>query len=123
MLSWQFSLNETYKLLIIQTQGVLEIQQATLMRTEGAALIREHNLVGGLLDHTGVIADALGTMDIYELPKRYLELGIPRRFRLAVVIPSKLQKNMEFYENVCRNNGYQVSIFFDREEAMHWLTQ
>lgn len=121
MLSWQFSLDEIHKILIIETEGVLEIKQAQHMRNEGAALIRQHQLMGGLLDHTGLAEDALHTIDIYELPKRYLELGIPRSFRFALVIPQELKHNMEFYETVCRNNGYQVSIFFDREEALQWL--
>lgn len=121
MLTWQFSLDEAQKILIIKTHGVLNIKPATLMRNEGAALIRQHQLTGGLLDHTDLTQDALGTMDIYDLPKRYIELGIPRSFRLALVIPKRFQENMEFYEAVCRNNSFQVSLFFDVDEAMQWL--
>ena len=120
-MKWKIYYDETERILFIKTHGILEIESANMMRTEGAALIKQHGILRCLLDHSDLSEDALATLDIYNLPQRYSELGIPHQFRMALVVPEKFMKNLKFYETVCRNNGYFVSIFFDRESAMNWL--
>ncbi|NUM49296.1 MAG: hypothetical protein HUU38_31735 [Anaerolineales bacterium] len=121
MLAWQFSLDETQSILIVKTEGTLDIEAATQMRNEGAAMIRQTGVLRCLLDHRALKGDTLSTLDIYGLPQRYKELGISHRFKMAVVVPERFRRNMLFFETVCRNNGYQVSVFFDCGEALAWL--
>ncbi|MCB9134351.1 MAG: hypothetical protein H6636_02925 [Anaerolineales bacterium] len=118
---WNTTLNLAQKMIIIQTWGTFKLEDANRMRNEGAALIRQHGLLQGLLDHSQLEAYTLQTMEIYELPKRYQELGISHRFKLAVVVPEMLRRDMAFYETVCRNNGYLVSVFFEQGEALAWF--
>jgi hypothetical protein len=73
------------------------------------------------LDHSDLSAYTLTSAQIYYLPARYRELGISHKFRMAVVVPAALKADLVFYETVCRNNGYMVSIFFDYDTAMGWL--
>ena len=39
----------------------------------------------------------------------------------AVVVPDAMREDLAFYETVCRNNAYSVSIFFDQASALNWL--
>jgi len=120
-MNWQINYDENEQIIFIKTIGVLDISSANLMRTEGFNLIKQHNCLRCLVDHSEIAEDALSTLDIYNLPKRYKELDIPRRLKMALVIPGKFMTNLKFYETVCRNNGYLVSIFFNRESALEWL--
>ncbi len=120
-MQWQMTYDEADSILVIKTTGVIEIESATQMRNEGARLLKQHGCLRCLLDHTDLEADALETLDIYNLPKRYAALGISHAMRMAVVVPPQFQKNMKFFEAVCQNNGYQVSVFFDHASALAWL--
>lgn len=120
-MEWQMSYDEAEHIIFIETSGVLDIDSATIMRNEGSMLIKKHHCMRCLLDHSNLSGDALATLDIYNLPKRYAELGIPHQFRMALVVPERFATNLKFYETVCRNNGYQASVFFDRPSALAWL--
>ena len=120
-MEWNMSYNAAEDIIFIETSGVLDIKSANAMRDEGAILIKNHNCMRCLLDHRNLTGEELATMDIYNLPKRYAELGIPRQLRMAVIAHEKLANNMAFYETVCRNNGYLVSLFFDKETALECL--
>ena len=120
-MQWQMTYDEADDILVVKTAGVIEIESATQMRNEGARLLKQHDCLCCLLDHTDLEADALQTLDIYNLPKRYAALGISHAMRMAVVVPPQFRKNMKFFEAVCQNNGYQVSVFFDHASALAWL--
>lgn len=120
-MQWLMYYDENDKIVYTKTTGVLNIKEASVMRNEGIALMRKHNCMLGLLDHSELTGDHLTTMDMYNLPKQYVRLGVPREFRLASVVPERFMENLNFYETVCRNNGYYFSVFFDRESALRWL--
>ncbi len=120
-MNWEMHYDESEKIIFIKTNGVLEIKSADVMRSEGVELIKKYNCMRCLLDHRDISKDALATMDIYELPKRYAEIGIPRQFKIALIVPEQLETNLKFYETVCRNNGFFASIFVDYKSALDWL--
>ncbi|MFN8383412.1 MAG: hypothetical protein U0V02_15825 [Anaerolineales bacterium] len=120
-MNWQFLHNAADKILVLKTDGVLDLSSANRMRTEGIELIRKNNYQCCLIDHSQAEGIKLSTLEIYDLPKRYKELNVPYGFRLAVVVPDVMRVDLNFYETVCRNNGYLVSIFFDKESAIKWL--
>lgn len=120
-MNWTITHDLENHILIIKTQGRIDLETATQLRNEGAKEIRQHEYLRCLLDHSELEEYNLSTMDIYNLPKRYAELGIPHDFRMALVVPPHLQNDLNFYETVCRNNGYFASVFFDNESALIWL--
>jgi hypothetical protein len=91
------------------------------MRAEGWATLQQHGYLRCLLDHSQAEGITLSTLNIYELPQRYKELNIPYSFRMAVIVPEKMREDLSFFETMCRNNGYSVSVFFDQESALNWL--
>ncbi|MBP6178827.1 MAG: hypothetical protein KA473_14170 [Anaerolineales bacterium] len=122
-MNWQMRYDENEQIIFIKTNGILEITSANYMRAEGAALIKEHNCMRLLLDHSGIVRDALSTMEIYDLPRRYEEMGLTRQLKMALVIPHEFVENLRFYETVCRNNGYSVQLFSDHDLALKWLKE
>ncbi len=120
-MKWNFSHNATDHILVVSTEGILDLPSANAMRAEGIELIRRHGYLRCLLDHSRAKGITLSTLDIYNLPKRYNELKIPHGFRMAVVVSNAMSKDLNFFETVCRNNGYSVSVFFDQVAALLWL--
>jgi hypothetical protein len=64
---------------------------------------------------------AYSTIDYYQRPALYNELSINRAIRAAVVF-SEVGRQERFYENVCRNAGFDVSVHADVDAAIGWLT-
>ena len=81
--------------------------------------------VSRFLADTSDIEPALTAAEIYELPKTYDRLLIDRKTRYAIIQSQNpaARKNMAFFETVCRNRGYLVKLFEDRETAMAWLKE
>ena len=64
-------------------------------------------------------------LGLYNHPALYEELGFERGSKGAVIPPpsgTEAAEDVEFYENVCVNRGWQVKICSDRQEAIDWLT-
>ena len=120
-MEWELSYQPAEGIIFIKTRGVLEISTATQMRNEGAALIKRHDCKRILLDHSLLDDSALSTMETFDLPKIYDSLGISRAVKMALVVTPIMKTKLRFYETVCRNNGYSVLLFTDRESALQWL--
>lgn len=53
------------------------------------------------------------------------EMGLPRTLREAIVVPRSTlaATDVRFWEDACRNRGWNVRLFPDREGAMAWLRE
>ncbi len=64
-------------------------------------------------------------VDLFDLPNLYVELEVDPGSRAAVIMPppgTTEAKDELFYETVCRNRGWNVRTFQERDEASLWLT-
>jgi hypothetical protein len=67
---------------------------------------------------------AASVLDLHALPHReYVKAEVDRRTRIAVVQPTneKALQGARFYEDACRNRGWNARILPDREAAIAWL--
>ncbi|MFA5204344.1 MAG: hypothetical protein WC708_08060 [Lentisphaeria bacterium] len=109
-------------------------QQVLLITVTGAfALADSERLVNDIrntradLEKVHILTDFRGadlkleTVDIFECPKAYQQLAKGRHTRVAMLFKIIRDETL-FYENVCRNLGYDVSVFTDYDQAMQWLT-
>ena len=67
---------------------------------------------------------SLSILDIFHTPGDWKLAGSNRASRLAVVVQKggKAWKDAAFFETTSRNQGWQVTLFSSREDAMRWLT-
>jgi len=61
-----------------------------------------------------------GTIDIYNMPKTASTSGINNYCKRALVV-SEQSSDFHFLETVFLNQGHNVKMFTDIEEAMSWL--
>ena len=65
----------------------------------------------------------LSTMEIFVIPSEWKSRDVNKKSYLALVVSKEKRKweDAVFYENICRNRGWQVRVFSDRNEAIAWL--
>jgi hypothetical protein len=109
-------------LICIITRGALTMEDYVASTREVSRLIAEHGVHNCLIDGTELRNQAT-PIEIYSLPKLYLETGIPRTVRVAFLVSDQSypMEDIRFYETVCLNNGYHVRIFSDNNAALSWL--
>jgi hypothetical protein len=71
------------------------------------------------------MSNSLSTMEIYDLPKIIQEIASDLetqmyRFKRALVNSEGID-DFAFYETVSRNQGQNVTLFRDVDEARRWL--
>ena len=67
---------------------------------------------------------AASVIDLYDLPAtQYRNQALSRNTRIAVLLPvsENVQEAARFYENACRNRGWNALICQDRQGALGWL--
>lgn len=62
-------------------------------------------------------------LNVYDSINMFEKMGIDNRTSEALILPENkfVEKNVRFYENACLNRGYNVRIFYNREDALQWL--
>ncbi len=122
-MDWEISFDEKENILFVKTRGVLDVISNAAMTKECIEMVKEKKCSKWLIDNRKITFQAFSTLDIHSLPKLYDELGFPRNLRLAEVTLKEYGRDFSFYETVCRNRGYTVSVFYDVESALQWLKQ
>ena len=61
--------------------------------------------------------------DLFAVVALLEQLGLPRTLREAILVPpaTLAPQDVQFYEDTCRNRGWNVRIFTERERAFEWL--
>ena len=117
-MKWEFLFDENENILFAKIHGVLNMADNTVMIKESLEPIEKRKCHRLLVDYIEIESQEIGTFDIYSIPKLFTELGVPRNLRIADVMPKIYGKDFGFFETVCRNSGYFVSIFLDVESAL-----
>lgn len=99
----------SYEELLTQTREVIKIQQeksTSLILTEFVSVKLDVNIA-----------------DIFQFPELYEQLGMQRKSKIAVVVSDVEIKTdeLQFYETICLNRGWNIKIFLKEKEAIKWL--
>ena len=107
---------------VVNGSGRLCLNDAKRMAEEAARLLQENKASRVLLDCSNAHLD-VKIVDVFYLPECYAKVGIPRNAKIAVILPKTRQPSglYEFYETVCRNQGYMCRLFHSQQSAEQWL--
>ena len=117
--------NEKDKILEVAFQGEFGADELRASTHEILAAMQEHKTMRVLLDCSDAHFDT-PALNVYQLPDLYDSRGVSRHeARAAVVKPRDGYRKeiFEFYEDVCRNRGFFVSLFEDAAAARIWLLE
>jgi|SRR5579859_3954310 len=115
--------NERDKILEVVYQGEFGADELRTSTHEILTAMLERKTMRVLLDcaqaHFNIPA-----ANVFQLPDLYDSRGVARHDARAAVVKPKdgyHQELFEFYEDVCRNRGFFVSLFDDAVAARAWL--
>ena len=121
---WTYEHNQTLQLVEVVYKGYITASDLRESTSEFIALEKEKGLNRFLINTTEMKLDS-SLMDIYKLPtEQYIEENADRQGRVAIVPPTcpRTKGAVRFYETVCKNRGWIVQVFSERQAAVDWLT-
>lgn len=120
---WSMEATDDGRILKVTYSGAFGADELRDITREILAAMVEKKIGRALLD-CGEARFDVPVLNVYQLPDLYTSRGLARsETRAAVVLPRDGYKKelYEFYEDVCRNRGYFVKLFDEREPALEWL--
>ena len=122
MANYRVTFHPAFQIVECATTGFLTVDELTEATVATVVLAIEKNTQLILIDDSK-LEKAVGTFDIYNLPELYDTLAIDRSIKVSIVLPEspEAKEDVQFYETVCRNKGWNTEIFEQRQEAIDWL--
>jgi hypothetical protein len=122
-MEWTVSLLSDQRIVVIQTQGVADETSSLEMAKSLSQIMILYKSTRLLIDHSALHSVSGDTFKVYYRPQEFHEIGVPFKVRLAEVVLPAHKDHFGFLETVCRNRGFNFSIFDDRESAIQWLME
>ncbi len=118
-MEWETTIHHNY--IEIVTHGIADKEKSLEMAKTITKMMRRNKSTRVLIDHRDLKAVSGTTIDVYERPTIFRIIGIILGIRIGEVIKPDHQEHFRFLETVCRNRGFQFSIFFEKGQAVKWL--
>jgi hypothetical protein len=122
---WSIDHLEAQDLVRVISQGPADRQQLRQLTRDAVAAGHRHDCPRFLIDHRRTQL-ALGTTEIFDMPKRGEDAGFGNALRIAILVDpaSPSRPDFEFYAIQCGNLGMHfLRLFFDLDSALEWLAR
>jgi hypothetical protein len=121
-MAWHVEQIDAGRETLVEFFGDVTPEDVRLATIRGAKLAKAHSSWRVLVDASD-FGQRVRVADLYQLPKLYEALDVPRTLCLAVVEPvgPRNKENARFYETLLKNRGYNVRLFSNRGDAARWL--
>jgi hypothetical protein len=103
------------------TSGIADKEGSLNMAKDLSHTMRSYKINRALIDHRNIEKVAGNAFEIYARPKVFRLIGIILRIRIAEIIRPEHTEHFKFFETVCLNQGYLLSVFHDKDKAVTWL--
>ena len=120
-MEWELIVHKKDKYIEIITQGIADNDGSINMAKCITETMRKNRITKGLIDHRNITGISGNTIDIYYRPKALKLLGLILGVKIAEVIKPEHIEHFRFFETVCRNQGFALSIFQEKKKALEWL--
>lgn len=121
---WVVDFLEDSRVVRVVAEGEADRTALRQLTRDAVAAGHRHLSARFLIDHRRTTL-ALGTAEIFDMPRRGEDGGFGDGLRIAMLIDpdSPSRSDFEFYAIQCGNLGIHfLRLFFDEESALHWLT-
>jgi hypothetical protein len=121
---WTLDYSVTDSILTVKCDGRFSAEDLLPMTQAATEKMLAEQTLRVLLDFSTAIAN-VPIADLYKLPDIYADTRVPRRARLALIVPTDGYRMdiYQFYEDVCVNRGFFVKLFNDVASAKTWLME
>ena len=122
-MEWKIDINEEDKYIEVITSGIANKEDSLNMAKAISHTMKTNRITKALIDHRNLVSVTGDTTDIYNRPKLFKIIGLILRVKIAEVIKPEHIEHFKFFETVCVNRGYRISVFQDKEKALSWLLE
>jgi hypothetical protein len=122
-MEWEMILHETDGYLEVVTGGSADRDGSLEMAKAISERMNKRRITRALIDHSHIAHVAGETVDIFDRPKILSLIGAVLKIKIAEVIKPEHREHFRFFETVCVNRGYRISVFEDRDSAIAWLLE
>ncbi len=109
------------KYIEVVTKGVADKDGSLGMAKTIKETMQQHRMKRALIDHRNIESVSGETIEIYQRPKLLRIMGIIWNIKIAEIIKPDHVKHFGFFETVCINQGFRISIFQEKLPALEWL--
>jgi hypothetical protein len=120
-MEWNVVIHDEERYVEIITGGMVEGDSTVDMAKALAQTMRNQRLIRALIDHRNVEGVVGGTSAIYNRPKMFRFIGLTLGIKIAEIIRPEHEELFKFFESVCINQGYRLSVFQEKDQALTWL--
>ncbi len=119
---WTVTPHPEEKCICLEIEGPHRFPDVREMCLELFAVAKVEENWSLLIDTRASVAK-LSILDVYRMPKLFKSLGLQRDSRVALLFSdaSPERRTFSFVGTVSRNQGFNVNLFRDRDEAVDWL--
>ena len=123
-MSWRVKNLPAREVVSVIATGEISSEDAGTQAAEALRLLKQNQANLVLVDYAEALSE-VSLSCLYGLPDYFTKSEAPWNLRVAVVVPRTQYRiaTYHFFELVCKNAGYNVSLFDDREAAEDWLQQ
>ncbi len=122
-MEWNIVIHNEEKYVEIVTRGVVDGDSTIDMAKAIAQTMRSNRLIKALIDHRNVVNVIGGTSGTYSRPKIFRLIGLTLGIKIAEIIRPEHEGHFRFFESVCHNQGYRLSVFQEKDKALAWLLE
>lgn len=110
-------------IIFIGAEGRFDFSEFLQKTKEAVALSVEHECNKILVDCSLITSGNTNMSKLISIPEEYEKNKVTRSYKIGLVGSNDpaANKNVIFYETVCRNRGWSAQIFLDLESAKEWL--
>jgi hypothetical protein len=122
-MNWVVEYLQDSKVVRVTAEGEADRTALRQLTRDAVAAGHRYGCARFLIDHRRTTL-ALGTAEIFDMPRRGEDAGFGDGLRIAMLIApdSPSRPDFEFYAIQCGNLGIHfLRLFFDEESALHWL--
>jgi hypothetical protein len=120
-MDWSIVIHDEGRYAEVITSGLADKDGSLDMARAISQTMRTHRITKVLIDHRNVDRVTGNTFEIYDRPKIFPLLGVILRIKIAEIIRPEHLEHFKFLETVCRNRGYKVAVFQNKDKALAWL--
>lgn len=117
-MTYTVNFDEKSECIMVAVSGLLDLQLLQNLAADVSALIKKHGCKRILNDMRKAILK--NDAETFFMPKQAERSGVMPWCKRAIVVSDK-NTNFKFLETVFTNQGHQVKIFTDINEAKRWL--
>jgi hypothetical protein len=120
-MEWDIVFHDKEGYVEIITRGIADGDGTIDMAKALAQTMKNNRVTRALIDHRNVESVVGGTSGIYNRPKIFRFVGLTLGIKIAEIIRPEHAEHFKFFEAVCHDHGYRLSVFQDKDEALTWL--